>query len=357
MKPHTLIVLAIILAGLGASYFYLQRPEKIDQNQLYTPIIPKLDVNEIVEIEAFGPTKDKGHHLLLVKKAGRWLVQKWDKNKSYWAPAKESKVKRLITALSGLTGEKRASGKKLLATFALDNKEAMKVALKKSGGQKIVLEVGKRGPQWNSSFVKLPDSDSIYLCSQNLLSLFDIWSEKPAGHPEPGPWIDKTIIAEGPGEIEGVSYSRGTLEWSLVAKNKEKEANGDGNSTAENGKTTVKTLEYVFNFNGENSFRTEQEAREILQGFLPLYAYDVVNPDSASDFGLGPGQQSGRLTIHLKGKGVKILHVGLKDEKTKKGWIKDDKGTIFEVASSVIKKIENPLEDKNKEEIRKNIKK
>ena len=349
MKPQTLAILALLLAGLGAFYFYLQRPEKIDQNQLYTQIVPKLDVNDIVEINASGPPSDSkgGHPLALVKKDGRWLVQKREKNEPYWVPAKENKVKRLVSSLSGLTGEKRASSKDLLATFSLDKDHAMIITLKKKEGGKISIEVGKRGPQWNSSFVKLPGSNNVYLCSQNLLSLFDIWSETPTGNPEPGPWTDKTIIAEGPGEVEGVSYSRGTLEWSLVAQAGDERSKNREGSPAEQ-KKAHDYQKFILNYNGESSPRTEEEARKILQSFLPLYADDVVNPASAADYGLGPGQQTGRLTIHLKGKGVKILHIGRVDEKSQKGWIRDDKGTIFEVASNIIKKIENPLEEDKK---------
>ncbi len=344
MKPQTVALLAIVLAGLGALYFYLQQPEKIDQEQLYTQVVPQFDKDTIVEISAHIPAKEgeKGHPLHLVRKEGRWLVQRWDKEKPYWAPAKEEKFGRLLAALRGLAGEKRASGKDLFATFALDKDQAMRVELKKSGGGKIALEIGKRGPRWNSSFVKRPGSDDIYICSQNLLSLFEIWSEKPAGSLSARPWTEKTIVAEGPGEVEGVSYTRGTLEWSLVAK-KDEEQEDREKARSEEKEEGSKPLQYVFNYNGEAGSRTEEEARKILQGFLPLHGNDVVNPSRASDYGLGPGQQSGRLTIHMKGKGVKILHVGLMDEKAQKGWIEDGRGNIYEVGVNVIKKIENPI--------------
>ncbi len=342
MKKSQLLFLGAVLIILAGLYFYQQHPATIDQEEIYTQLCPDVQLDDIDEIEVWTGTTEKAAPLHLKKREQAWWVELNEQGTTFSAPAKPERLKRLVGHLNSLHGEKRAEGAAILDTFYLKDDQAMHLVLKENDKEKLHLLVGKRGPEWDSCFVRKNKADTVYLASNNLLGLFDIWSEEPKQDPEARPWVDLMIISQGPSEVEGLSYARGTTEWSLV-QGKQGDSEKEKRAEPASGKPEKTEAEWVLTLNGQEQIKGSEEIRKFLSGLFPLRAVDVAPPEKAQDAGLGPGDQYGRLTVHLKGKGIKILHIGRLDKETSKGWIRDQRGVLFQVEGKILDTINNPI--------------
>lgn len=346
MKRIHLMILGgtfILLAGL---YFWQQqRPQTSPVTDLYTILVPEMDLASIDALEAWSPEDKDGRRFRLRKKDGLWWV-----DRGFSAPVKKDRVERLLQTLKDLKGETRASGQEVFATFDLEDDRALHLALREGDRERAHLIVGKRGTTWDTVFMRRTGSNEIYLASKNLLSLFDIWSERAEKTPEARVWLDLSVVAEGPQRIEGLSYRRGEIEWSLVAGGRQDERQGETLEAEERkdvsqgqGTDEVKrTWLYVYRGQkGEDV--TKEEVEGLLSELFPLDAKDVVSPDEAGEIGLGVEDQEGRLTVHSIGKGIRILHLGRRDEEKGLGWIRNERGVIYEVEAEWLAKVHKPF--------------
>ncbi len=340
MKKSYLFILASTLLILAGIYIYQQRPARVHDEDFYSRLCPSVQsAEEILVWTGKAQTKNALH----IKKNDKgWWVYLSGNSTTYPAPAKVQKVRRLLFQISNLQGEKRASGKDILETFHLKDSEALHLLFKRNGKELAHLLAGKRGPRWDSCFVRRNQDDTVYLVSRNLLGLFDIWNLIPKRNPEAAPWVDLTVISQGPEEIEGISYSRGSLEWSLVQNSEalSKKADKEGKTT---GKISGNSgTDWILTFDGNVSHKKDADAQKLLSVLFPLEAEKIVPVAKAGKIGLGPGDQYGRLTVHLKGRGMKLLHVGRWDQKQSCGWIRDERGIIFRVRGKILRVLNHP---------------
>ena len=344
MKTRHLLFLFLVFSALAGIYFYQARPHKdtTGREGPYTVIFPRDATGGVDEVTAWVGTRDKAATPLhLVKKDGTWWVELVRDGKGFRAPAKEERAKRLTGRMAGLFGERRAEGKGLFKTFHLGDSEALHIVMKSHGQERLHLLVGKRGPAWDSSFVRKKGDDTIYLAGINILSLFDIWAGTPEGPLEPRPWVELALVPYGPDEIEGLSYARGNRQWSLVHEKEPQEQSASSGSKARGKEKGAPA--WTFTLNGKAARIKAGDARGFLSAVFPLRAKDCFPPSDAEKAGFGPGERYGRLTIHLKGgRGVKILHTGKLDGAARAGWIRDQRGLLFQVDSKVFKKLEDP---------------
>ncbi len=339
MKKSYLIILGSVLLILAGIYFYQQRPVEVHDEDLYSKICPSLKTVDELMVWA---GKTKGAETLHIKKNGQgWWVDLTENGLTYPAPAKAQRVENLFRQISSLQGEIRAQGKDILDTFYLKDDQALHLVFKNCGQEQLHLLVGKRGPRWDSCFVRKNQNDTVYLVPRNLLGSLDIWDATPEKAPDKSPWVELAIINQGPAEIEGISYSRGSLEWSLV-QNKQtassKEAGSGTNATEQNAKNNGETG-WILTLNGRTLHKKDKDIQKLLSTLFPLRAEKIVPGDKAKETGLGPGDQYGRFTVHLKGRGMKILHVGAMDKEQSCGWIRDDRGVIFKLQGKIIETI------------------
>ncbi len=363
MKRIYLIILAVAFVSLAAIYYWQQRPRNLAPQDLFTKVCQTMDPDDINRIEVWAKGDVNGTRLDLIKKDGNWWVKRGSKQGGFLAPAKADRIKRLLKTLIDLEGETRAKGTDVLGTFNLKDNQGLHILLE-GPGIKTVIIAGKKGPRWDTCFVRRGSSDQVILASKNILSLFDIWSELPEKTPSSSAWTDLSIASYGPGEIEGVSFSQGDEQWSLVRKeNKETKASRTGenagkgtNSTATqekggNNKDNVKkapSAPWTFTENGNVREIPGKKAIGYLSKLFPLNAIDVEDPRMAKDYGLGPGQHSGRITVHTK-KGVVIFHIGSYDAHRKTGWIQDEKGVIYRIRAEWVKMVLHPFKGEKKE--------
>jgi hypothetical protein len=332
MKPIHIFLLTVILLLLGGIYLWQQDPGAPPDATLFSKILPDLAEDKVGEIAVKARQDKENPGLTLRRNDGGWEVERTDGDTSFWAPAREERVERLLTALKELHGEKRAEEEDVLPTFALGDEEALSVSLKgEDGGELHHLLVGKRGPRPDTSFVRKASSKTVYLASENLLTLFELWTEEPVSSPGARSWTELTVVSQGPSEIEGISFSRGTDKWSLVRR-----------PVPEN-ETEEKAPVWDYTEGGDTAVKTDDETREAMKDLFPLRARDVAGPERSGAFGLGPGDQEGRLTLHLAGRGPTILHTGRLDEERDSAWIRDEHGIIYEVGADMFRGLTSPF--------------
>ncbi len=362
MKRIYLIILAVAFVSLAAIYYWQQRPRNLAPQDLFTGVGQGIDPDDINKVEVWAEGDTNATRLDRIKKDGNWWVKRDLKQGGFLAPAKADRIERLIKTLAGLEGETRAKGSDILGTFNLEDDQGLHILLE-GPGIKTVIIAGKKGPRWDTCFVRRGSSDQVILASKNILSLFDIWSDVPEKTPGSSAWTDLRVADYRPDEIEGVSFSQGDEQWSLVRKEEKatetagtgENSSKDTNSTTAKGKginkNTVHKAPSAWSFteNGNTQGIPGKKAQGYLSRLFPLAATDVEDPKRAKDYGLGPGQHSGRITVHTSTKGVIIFHVGNYDLQKKAGWIQNEKGVIYRIQAEWVKTVRHPFgKDKKK---------
>ena len=341
MSRNTMIAIVILFCLVLGLYFFSKRPEKTSSNDVFSQVVPDFSVDSVDHVSVWIKGKDVGPSLVLKKEGGTWWVSAQDGNETFFAPCQRGRVKRLLESLKGIRGEERAKGKDFFPTFNIGDDEALHFELKSGDHVVAHILVGKRGAQWGTSFIRLSGDNRVYIVQKNLLSLVDIWDERAKKNPSSKAWIELAVVEDGPESIQGLSYSTTDQVWSLEQASTTKNgANGTSSSNATDKKEGVKgDGGWVLIQNGAKKTISRDRAREYLNDLFPLYAKRVRSPERASQFGLGKSDNFGRLTIHFKAKGLKIFHIGRIDQEKKVGWIRDERGVIYELDADKVAKL------------------
>ncbi len=282
MKKNHLIILAGLLAALVAAYFFVQRPKTSKVAGFYRQVTPAFDIDSINSIDALVLSHPDTMLHLRKGKTG-WVVEMERDGEKFQAPARDSKVKRLLGILRDMQGELRAQGSNHFATFNIGQKEGLKITVSSTDGKQFTLVVGKKGPDWSSSFVRKADSDKIFLVSKNILAAFDIWSEKPDKDLNLKSWVNMDVISVFPDDVKRCSYESKDLSWSLTRANaNNNKNNGQNKSTIDKkgGKAT-----WIFKTGDTRQKESAAEVEEYLSKLLPLHAKDIEAPSAATKSG------------------------------------------------------------------------
>ncbi len=248
MSERTLtlfFVLFLISVGL---YFYVQHREHAGARSILVPLGQK-EWQQATSLEV--RYQDRGFRL--VKEQGRWLVVD-----GFLRPAKEEKVENLLKELATLHGEPRAKGKKYFSRFKLNPKEALKLTLKKDGQTLVTLWVGKRGPQWESSFVRLGEGDEIYLVPLNLLAKFEIWADNPTA-PSAKAFVDRKVLDLKAQDLKYLAY-QDHQAWTLRREGED----------------------FLFSAGKKEKKLSEDQVSTFLKKVFPLFAEELVPPEEFS---------------------------------------------------------------------------
>lgn len=335
MNRNSLIAIIVLFCVVVGLYMFIQRPQKTTSSQVFSSIVPEFEVSSIDEIRIWTPSDESGRVFTLSRKDDSYWVEAYEDNDSFWAPCQDGRVKRLLESLRGLKGEERAAGKEFFPDFNISSRDALHFQLKGQGKTVAHILVGKRGASWGTCFVRKDGDDRVYIVQKNLFSLVDIWDEVAGKNPTAASWIELGIVKEGADAIQGVSYSSSKGVWSLELVSDNSTTNGMNVTSSKDGVDGP----WVLVKDGLRHEMDHDSAKKYLSSLFPLYAKQVRSPSRAHEFGLGPSDDYGRFTIHFKAKGLKIFHVGRLDEEKKSGWIRDDRGVIYEVAIDTANKI------------------
>ncbi len=252
MSRCTLILLALILALAVGVYFFTQHAAQHPGVQtVYVPLGQR-DWIKAEEIWVYQGEPRKGFRL--VKREEGWVIKgAFDK------PACPALVKDFLKELAALSGEKRACGRGFFPRFRLTQKEALHIVLARDGQVLAHILVGKRGPRWQSTFVRLKGKDCIYLVPVNLLAKFDVWSKDPAP-PKDKEFVRLSVFDEPLVKMKSLRFVGHGVSWSLTR-----------------GKDR-----FFWQEGGTKKVLSPKEAQRFWQHLFPLYAEDLLPPEKFS---------------------------------------------------------------------------
>ncbi|OAQ20192.1 DUF4340 domain-containing protein [Thermosulfurimonas dismutans] len=306
MSSRNLFFLTGLLVLLLVMYFVAQRtvsPPGIKEALLVPLGQPEWQRVDRLEIFLGSEPEKK---LFLVKKKTGWEVLGSSPEENYPRPAKNSLIDNFLSDLSQLSGEERVSGKSFWERFLLTDEKALHVVGWRAEQEVFHLLVGKRGPYWDSTFVRLKDSEKVYLVPENLLARFEIWKEQPTT-PSVDPWIDKEILVVNLPDLKKLSFVwKGKVLWRLER---------------EKDRWWVEK---------EGRRREVNEVEKKLGEVFPLFAEKVLRPETFR-------KEIGRLELETKLATRESLSFGVSSQK---GRYLAKKGPyVYELGSEVVEKL------------------
>ncbi|RUM87317.1 MAG: hypothetical protein DSZ23_06010 [Thermodesulfatator sp.] len=342
MKSSHLAALAALFLIMVVAWYWVQRPETAKVTDLYQQVTGDFKTDDIKSISArVLAHAEKGLELKKVKDG--WVITLDRDGERFPAPARKSKVERLVSLLRGLQGEVRAEGKEHLSTFGLEKGQGLEITLGDGKSSKLTLLVGMKGPDWGSCFVRLPDSDKVYLVSRDILSVFDIWSRRPEKALDLQPWVDLDVISAYPGSIKECSYKSGSIAWSLESQK------DSGKEDSKDGKTGKN--KWIFEMNEKRHEKTDAEVSGYLSTILPLRARDIVPPSAVEKTGLSGAGKGGAISVFTysvkSGPEASVEITGC--QKEKKFCLVKSRGYVFQVDMDWKNKLEHPFSKDKKD--------
>ena len=203
-KKALSLCVAFLLCSLGLYLFSLKGK---NSGAIYQKL-GRESFRKADEIKVYFLSPAQG--FTLKKEGTRWVILS-----NFKKPAKGVLVEGFLDSLAGLEGELRARGKKHFGLFYLTDDKALHVELFKKGKLMGHILIGKRGPRWDSAFVRFSGDKSIYLVPENLLAKFDIEGDFP-DHPREGAFLDLEIWPLPAKEIKKISFSGEKTTWEIV---------------------------------------------------------------------------------------------------------------------------------------------
>ncbi len=258
MSPRNLLFLCGLLVILFVMYLVVQRAERpAGLKEALLIRIGKKEWTGADEIRIWlGSRPEKV--LRLKFSEGRWEIWGPSDKENFPRPAKEALIRRLLSDLASLSGEERARGKAYWETFDLVEEKALHLVGLRGERELFHLLIGKRGPYWESCFVRPKASESVYLVPENLLARFEIWSESP-GEPSAEPWVEKTVLSLDYSDLRSLALFWEGKSVYLLKKEKEK---------------------WLLSRKGREETLSPEEVKKRLRGVFPLFAERVVAPES-----------------------------------------------------------------------------
>lgn len=311
MKKKQLLTLGIILIGLLLVVLVFENPFKKSDYQMKveesTALFSNFKKDQVtkVEIHATGETTT------LSKQDSGWVVSSMD---NY--PADSDSVDELFTKVGEFNNTNLVSDNpKNQAEFQVDS-SGVEVKLMAADDKVLAhLFVGKNTPGFLSSYVRVADSNNVYIGKGYLQSVFDKGTRT---------WKDRTIFDFNKGVVTQINITspEETIELRLDAENKWQMLQPMASSVSQ---TEIDNLLTTFSKLATDDFAEEKELSE----------YGLDSPTSSISANLNDGTTA-------------ILHVG-KEEGGKLYVKSSDNNTIFMLFKSnvdnLIKKSETLKEE------------
>lgn len=314
MKTKQLLILGAILVVLAIVVLLFENPfgqsEYEKKVETATPLFPNFNAEQVVKIEI---TADGGITTLL-NQDGSWVVASMG---NY--PADGEGVGDLLSKVAEFKNTQRVSNNpEKQSEFEVDSTgvEAKMV----DGNDKVLahLFVGKTTPGFLSSYVRLADSNDVYVAQGYLQSVFNKGTRT---------WKDRTIFSFNKGIVTQLNIisSEETVELMLDAEGVWQMQKPE--VTAANT-TEVDTLLTTF---------SELDTDEFAE-----------TPDELAEYGLDTPQST--ISAVLNDGTTATLHIG--NEEEGKFYVKrDDKGTVFRLFKSNVDRLIKKFDTLRAEEV------
>ncbi len=247
MSRKTALILGLFFLASFLFYLGVTREKHEGAKTLLTPLGREI-FKEADFIEIYQGKEKKGFKL--EREGERWILLS-----DFRKPAKDSLVEDFLKTLASLSGEERASGEKYFSRFGVDQDQGLHIVLKKDGKVLAHFILGRRGPQWESSFLRLEGEKKIYLVPTNLLAKLEIWEDKPAP-PQEKAFLDLEVLSLPLDEIKELSFEGPQISWRLKREDKK----------------------FVFQKDKREREISFLEGKKFLRKLFPLLAEEVVSP-------------------------------------------------------------------------------
>ncbi|HUW59856.1 MAG TPA: DUF4340 domain-containing protein [Candidatus Bathyarchaeia archaeon] len=307
MKPKSLVPLVIILAVLAGLVVWKKSsvPQTTIEQQvgLVTLLPDGIGKNDIAKLDLYaGAAPDKKLTLAYDTAGDKWLLPS-----HFNSAVKKDTIDKYLDSIVKIKGEPRATAatESELELYNLSDAKAFHVQGYKKDSEEpyFHLLVGK-SPGYNSVFIRKAGSNEVFVEETNLRQQAGIYSDESRPGPmppeakeplpEPGIWLDKTIVKM---DIEKMNKVALTLpDKSLVFERHEKpqpappapEPGAEGATPPPPAEPAKPEYEWKVASGGPGVPMKENGPKSMTQKLSFLEASDVVDPAKKAEWGLEP---------------------------------------------------------------------
>jgi len=175
MKEKHLYYLAGVFVFLFIIYFVSKpRLKTINLDELVQTIVFGVTKESVKSIEIYKESSaEKPINLILQKQDDQWYLAT-----RHHCKAQESAVNRLLEAVIEMTGKVRSSDPKHLENYQITDAQGIHLILKDEAQKPLAnLILGKKGEDYNTSFVRFAGKDKVYFVDKNILSNLSIYGD------------------------------------------------------------------------------------------------------------------------------------------------------------------------------------
>ena len=302
MKTKQLLILGVIFVVLAIVVLLFENPfgqsEYEKKVETSTPLFPSFNKGKVAKIEIVA----NGEITTLSKQNSNWVVASMD---NY--PADSEGITELLTKVTEFKNTQRVSNNPdKQAEFEVDSTGVEAKLMDASDKLLAHLFVGKTTPGFLSSYVRVADSNDVYIAQGYLQSVFDKGTRT---------WKDRTIFDFNKGIVTqlNISSPEETIELHL-----------DADGTWQMLKPVASTVK-------------QDEVDSLLTTFSGLDTDDFAGmTDDLSEYGLDM-PQSTISAVHNDGI-TATLHIG-KEEDGKLYVKRDDQETVFRLFKSNVDRL------------------
>ena len=320
MKKKTLYTLLGALLVLVIIYLIqLRTHTTVSVKESTVQILPDFSPNAVAKIAAYQDTAAE-KRLVLEKSHGRWVVKS-----NFNAKAQENQVEKLLETLKGMRGQLRSTKEELLSDFEIGEEETFHLVLYDEEGTELNhLLVGKKGPDWKSSFVRRSGESNVYLVNENLLTQFGVYGE---GERELdfNRWTDLKVFDFTEKELTRMAIN--TPKRKRVFEKRE-ETPGISEDTTEVQTPMLPTIEYEWVQTLPNyESLEERKITNLARALANLRASEVVDPTQVGKYGLSKPYYTVELTLE-EGRSL-VFSVGeLSDKKAESRYCRSSESDL-----------------------------
>lgn len=160
MKKYREYILLILIICILSLLLILKKSDNIHYS---LPTIPKMDADTVNQITI----KNGQEEFTLKKIDNKWIID----NYKYKVDSK--KMNYILSDLNKLKLVSLISTKKDFKRYSVDEENGIKITVNLKNGENFSFIIGKLGPNYSSTYLKLDKEQNIYLAQGNLRLTFD----------------------------------------------------------------------------------------------------------------------------------------------------------------------------------------
>ncbi len=327
MKKSTVIVIIAAIVALTVVYSIQQigksRRKAIPAGE-FVKILPQdMRAADIHKIEVYRGDAKSDAIILARSKEG------WNVPSRFNSKGKEEIINDLLDDIKKLEGGLRTKKKSLHEDFDITDEKAVHIALYKEDGKLYRnLLLGKKGERWGEGFVRLANSNEVYLADKNLLSTLGIYSED--SKLDTKKWLDLNILDEKSDEIAKVVLDMPGKQVVLEKKEKKKEEPEEEEPEEEKPAEPEEKKEYEWVLvKPELEFKLKDSAvKSLVSSVSQFRGEDVADPAKMDEYGFDSPTYSA--TVTLDDETSATILVGAKTGEDKKRYARlKDGNTVY----------------------------